>query len=43
MYDQGHGVAVDLAEALRLYQLAAAQGHPEALFNVAQRARSRRS
>jgi TPR repeat protein len=35
MYEEGLGVAEDHAEALRLYQLAAAQGHPYALFNVA--------
>ena len=31
----GRGVAQDLAEALRWHQLAAAQGHPDALLNVA--------
>jgi TPR repeat protein len=31
----GNGVAQDYAEALRLFQLAAAQGHPEALYYVA--------
>jgi TPR repeat protein len=35
MYGNGLGVAEDVAEALRLYQLAAAQGHPEALYMVA--------
>ena len=35
MYINGDGVAQDRAEALRWHQLAAAQGHPEALFNVA--------
>jgi len=35
MYSNGHGVAQDYAEALRLYQLAAAQAHPEALFMIA--------
>jgi TPR repeat protein len=35
MYDYGLGVAQDSAEALRLYQLAAAQGHPTALYRVA--------
>ncbi len=35
MYDEGNGVARDYTEALRLYQLAAAQGHPWALFIVA--------
>ena len=34
MYFLGRGVAEDLAEALRLYQLAAAQGHPDALYFV---------
>ena len=36
VYTQGRGVAQDSAEALRLHQLAAAQGHPFALFCVAQ-------
>ena len=35
MYDFGYGVAQDYAEALRLFHLAAAQGHPGALFMVA--------
>ena len=35
MYGGGDGVAQDLAEALRWSQLAAAQGHPQALFMVA--------
>ncbi len=30
-----NGIARDYAEALRWYQLAAAQGYPAALFNVA--------
>jgi hypothetical protein len=34
MYYYGFDVALDFAEALRLYQLAAAQGHPAALFWV---------
>ena len=34
IYEQGHGVARDYAEALRWYKLAAAQGLSEALFNV---------
>jgi len=34
MYHYGQGVAQDHAEALRLYQLAAAQGHPQSLFKV---------
>ena len=33
--EDGLGVAQDYAEALRLFQLAAAQGHTLALFNVA--------
>ena len=36
MYGNGLGVDEDYAEALRLYQLAAAQGHPQALFDVAE-------
>ena len=36
MYYLGDGVARDYAEALRLYQLAAAQGYPTALFDVAE-------
>ena len=35
MYHDGEGVARDDAEALRWYQLAAAQGYPTALYNVA--------
>ncbi len=35
MYYQGNGVAQDHVEALRWYQLAAAQGHPIALYEVA--------
>ena len=35
MYSLGNGVAQDHAEALRLYQLAAAQGNPAALFWIA--------
>ena len=35
MYYYGLGVAQDPTEALRWYQLAAAQGHPTALYNVA--------
>ncbi len=35
MIDNSRGVALDFVEALRLYQLAAAQGHPYAMFNVA--------
>jgi TPR repeat protein len=35
-YYGGFGVAQDHAEALRLFQLAAAQGLPAALFNVAE-------
>jgi TPR repeat protein len=35
MYDLGQGVAQNHAEALRWYQLSAAQGNPFALFNVA--------
>jgi TPR repeat protein len=35
MYYNGFGVAEDSAEALRLYRLAAAQGHPQALYDVA--------
>ena len=34
MYKAGLGVAQDSTEALRLYQLAAAQGHPQALYFV---------
>ena len=36
MYGCGVGVAQDYAEALRWYQLAAAQGHPGALYMVAE-------
>ena len=35
MYCSSFGVARDHAEALRWCQLAAAQGHPAALYNVA--------
>ena len=35
MHNVGQGVAQDRAEALRLYQLAAAQGLPQALYWVA--------
>ena len=35
MYNFGDGVPPNFAEALRLYQLAAAQGHPVALYYVA--------
>ena len=35
MYDGCFGVAQDHTEVLRWFQLAAAQGHPVALFNVA--------
>ncbi len=35
MYRDGFGVAQDLAEALRLFYLAATQGHPEAFYNIA--------
>ena len=35
MYDDGRGVAIDSAEALRWRQLAAAQGYPWALYWVA--------
>ena len=34
MYHHGRGVARDRAEALRWWLLAAAQGYPEALFEV---------
>jgi TPR repeat protein len=36
LYSYCEGVAQDYAEALRLWQLAAAQGHPSALYNVGQ-------
>jgi hypothetical protein len=35
MYLNGEGVAQDYAEALRWFQLAAAQGYPGALYRVA--------
>jgi len=35
MYCYGWGVALDKAQALRWYQLAGAQGHPDALFKIA--------
>jgi hypothetical protein len=35
MYDNGFGVVLDDAEALRWHQIAAAQGYPEAFFSVA--------
>ena len=35
MYELGRGVARDYTEALRLFQLAAAQGQPQALYWVA--------
>ena len=34
MYHNGRGVALDYAEALRWYKLAAAQGHGVALYGV---------
>jgi TPR repeat protein len=34
MHDKGYGVALDLAEALWLYKLAAAQGLVDAFFNL---------
>ena len=35
MYLRGHSVVQDYAKALWWYQLAAAQGHPQALLSVA--------
>ena len=35
MYDIGYGVVEDIAESQRWYKLAAAQGHPDALYWVA--------
>jgi hypothetical protein len=35
IYYLGFGVVEDHAEALRLFQLAVAQGHPDALFWIA--------
>jgi hypothetical protein len=34
MFENGRGVAPDHAEAVRLYSLAAAQGHARAQFNL---------
>jgi uncharacterized protein len=34
MFENGQGVAQDYAEAVRLYRLAAAQGHADAQFNL---------
>jgi TPR repeat protein len=34
MFDNGEGFAQDKAEAVRLYRLAAAQGHAGAQFNL---------
>ncbi len=34
MFEKGQGVAQDYAEAVRLYSLAAAQGHADAQFNL---------
>src|SRR5690606_14532200 len=34
MYDSGHGVPQDLAEAARLYRLAADLGEPRAQYNL---------
>jgi hypothetical protein len=34
MFERGEGVAQDYAEAVRWYQLAAAQGHADAQFNL---------
>ena len=34
MFEHGQGVAQDYAEAVRLYSLAAAQGHARAQFNL---------
>ena len=34
MFDNGHGVAQDYAEAVRLFRLAAAQGHGAAQNNL---------
>jgi hypothetical protein len=36
LYSYREGVAQDYAEALRLWQLAAAQGHPSALYSIGQ-------
>jgi TPR repeat protein len=35
VYDMGHGVAQDSAEAVKWYRLAAAQGEKSALYNLA--------
>ena len=34
MFDNGHGVAQDYAEAVRLFRLAAAQGDADAQYNL---------
>jgi hypothetical protein len=36
MFEEGRGVAQDFAEAVRWYQLAAAQGHAGAAAKLAQ-------
>ncbi|NDA68758.1 MAG: sel1 repeat family protein, partial [Verrucomicrobia bacterium] len=35
LYDQGEGVPADLREAVKWYELAAAQGLPDAQYNLA--------